>query len=334
MKKIFFCFLFLILFLNPVYAEKLFSVTDDAIYVTNDLGQSWKSIYIEAIGFAHYTDMCFLKPSRTMYLSTTNGILKSFDGGTKWSKIHFGSDTVFRTIKSSLDGADVIYALSDTGLYLSTNGGNNWKSLALPSTQIFFVAPFYNSGVIYIAGNEGIYVSRNGGKDWKRIGVKKILSSNISCISVNPSNTSQMYVATSKGLFYTPDGGATWKDRTISRNVNIVTQKVIWASDNTSLLYVLDGDVKEEGRYYLRVSSDGGKRWTLIGEQDEITLFAINPSNSSFVCFFGNEPVMYGTEEGTKASFVHFSSNRGKDWKKVRNIVTFYGIKHLYVRPW
>ena len=334
MKKIFFCFLFLILFLNPVYAEKLFSVTDDAIYVTNDLGQSWKSIYIEAIGFAHYTDMCFLKPSRTMYLSTTSGILKSFDGGTKWSKIHFGSDTVFRTIKSSLDGADVIYALSDTGLYLSTNGGNNWKSLALPSTQIFFVAPFYNSGVIYIAGNEGIYVSRNGGKDWKRIGVKKILSSNISCISVNPSNTSQMYVATSKGLFYTPDGGATWKDRTISRNVNIVTQKVIWASDNTSLLYVLDGDVKEEGRYYLRVSSDGGKRWTLIGEQDEITLFAINPSNSSFVCFLGNEPVMYGTEEGTKASFVHFSSNRGKDWKKVRNIVTFYGIKHLYVRPW
>ncbi len=332
MKKILLSLIFVFLVFNSVYAEKLFSVTDDAIYYSNNLGQGWNAIYVESIGSAHYTDMCFSRRSKTMYLSTTEGILKSSDGGTNWSKIHFGRGSVFRTVKSSLDDADVIYALSSTGLYVTVNGGQNWKSLSLPSSQIFFIAPFYNSGIIYAAGNNGVYLSNNGGKDWKRIGGKKILSSNITDISANPFNPSQLYLATDKGLFYTPDKGVTWKDRTISRDDYILTQKIFWVTDN--VLYVIDSDVKEYGRAYLRLTVDGGKRWTTLACQDEITLFAVDPSNSYFICYFGNEPVMYGTEENVKASFVHTSTNRGKDWKKIQNIVTFYGTKYLYVRPW
>ncbi len=332
MKKIFLSLFFIFCIVNPIYAQKLFSLTDDAVYVSNNLGQGWSAIYVESIGTAHYTDMCFSRSSKTMYLSTTSGILKSSDGGTRWSKIHFGKDKVFRTIKTSLDGADVVYALSDTGFYVSTNGGNNWKSLALPSTQIFFIAPFYNSGIIYMGGNDGLYISRNSGKDWKKIGVKKILSSNITDISANPSNPSQFYVLTSEGLFYTPDGGASWKDRTIDKNGSIVTQKMFWGVNN--VIYIIDSDTMEYGRCFLRISTNGGTRWTLLATQDEIPLFAINPFNPSFICYFANEPVMYGTEESAKASFVYSSTNSGKDWKKIKNIVTFYGYKHLYVTPW
>ncbi len=327
----------LVLFLSSACfsAEILFVLTNDQIYKSSDGGNSWKGIYVDSADYVNYSDICFDRSTKTIYASVSFGIIKSVDGGKHWSKIYpSGESCNFNRVSVSLDGASVVYALSENAFYRSGNGGKNWKTMTLPSTQLFFLAPFYKSGRIYVAGGGSVYVSGDGGMNWKRVG-RDVFEGEVICdVAVNPSNPLQLYVAASNGLFYSGDGGKSWKNRTISPKDWIQTQKIVWSGDNPKCLYAVDADVKENGNAYLRRSVDGGLNWSVIAAKDEILLMAVDPLKYSTV-FFTYLSTLDASGIESSLSTIARSGDAGRTWKSMKAVMPGYSsAKILSVVPW
>lgn len=331
------CFLYLCFVALAVGAssEQLFTLSDDQIYYSLDSGKSWHGIYVDSSEPVHFRDICCCKVEKAIYSAVSFGIIKSSDNGNHWKKLYpAGYSENINRISASLDGAPVIYALSDSSFYRSGNGGKNWKSLSLPSSQIFFIAPFYDSGRIYAAGGDALYVSSDGGHSWKRAGQGVFEGEVIVDMAANPSNSRQLYLATSGGLFYTGDGGKSWKNRSVSHKDWIQTQKIIWAPDNPARLYAFDSDVKENGASILRRSGDGGKSWGVIASKDEIFLIACDPLRSSTLYFSSISSLAVSGVESSLSSMSR-SSDCGRTWKSIEAVMPGYSsAKKLIVLPW
>lgn len=320
---------------SEAYSQQLFTLSDDQVYYSLDSGKSWHGIYVDSSEPVHFRDICCCRAEKAIYSAVSFGLIKSTDNGKHWKKIYpAGYSENVNRVACSLDGASVVYALTDSSFYRSGNGGKNWKSLALPSSQIFFIAPFYNSGRIYLAGGEAFYVSSDGGSTWKRAGKGVFDGEIIVDMAANPSNPKQVYLATSGGLFYTGDGGKSWKNKSISPKDWIQTQKIIWASDNQNRLYAFDSDVKENGSAILRRSNDGGKTWGVIAAKDEIYLIACDPLKSSTIFLSSVSNLsLSGIESSLSAMSVSFDS--GKNWKSLDSVMPGYSAaKKLIILPW
>ena len=112
---------------------------------------------------------------------------------------------------------------AEGGVWKTTNGGANWKSLtdAQPSLANGAIAlDPSNSDIIYVGTGEenfaidsyygaGILKSTDAGASWKNI-VGPFLHAYIGGIAVSPSNSQVLLCASDTGIFRSTDGAETW----------------------------------------------------------------------------------------------------------------------------
>src|SRR5579883_663889 len=170
------------------------------LYKTTDGGQTWTNL-TQAIHSGSATDVA-IDPTQpaTLYVGlvdgagngSTNGIYKSTNSGSSWTRLSNGiltGSAIGASIRLALapSNPQTLYttvfdpALGDapSGLphrYRTTDGGASWSSLtSLPGTDegrtnhVLLAVDPGNSQVVYTNGNQQVYQSTDGGQSWQAV---------------------------------------------------------------------------------------------------------------------------------------------------------------------
>lgn len=160
-----------------------------------------------------------------VWVSASNGIFKTGNFGTRWSrvdgvfprpvrKIFIGEHKARRTYwLAGFDSPPSYGGGSD--VLRSDDGGVTWESLktetASPISRVLSTRAhqlFSHGGKLWAATRHGLAYSENGGDDWRRIRPQSGLDAEEVYDIVFQEG--RLWVATSEGMYTSPDDGKTW----------------------------------------------------------------------------------------------------------------------------
>lgn len=115
---------------------------DGLLHLTQDEGKNWKNVTPKGLGEAminsievspHDKATAYVVATRYKFNDFSPMIYKTTDYGKSWKKIVNGieSEAFARVVREDQTRKDLLYAGTETGLYVSMDGGNNWKKLRL-----------------------------------------------------------------------------------------------------------------------------------------------------------------------------------------------------------
>jgi photosystem II stability/assembly factor-like uncharacterized protein len=135
---------------SPLEKGVIYTGSDDGyVYVTRDNGAHWLNItpaglqecLINAIEVSPFDKAtAYIATTRYKFNDHTPGLYKTTDYGKTWTKINngipYGAFT--RVVREDDKRKDLLFAGTETGMYISWNGGKDWTSfqLNLPITPI------------------------------------------------------------------------------------------------------------------------------------------------------------------------------------------------------
>jgi photosystem II stability/assembly factor-like uncharacterized protein len=135
---------------HPKEKGVIYTGSDDGVVsLTKDGGKTWKNItpaglaecLINAIEVSPFDNAtAYIATTRYKFNDHKPGLYKTTDYGKTWTKIDAGiPDGAFtRVVREDQVIKDLLFAGTETGVYISWNGGKNWKpfQLNLPLTPI------------------------------------------------------------------------------------------------------------------------------------------------------------------------------------------------------
>lgn len=135
---------------SPLEKGVIYTGSDDGeVYLTRDNGTHWQNItpaglaecLINAIEVSPFDKAtAYIATTRYKFNDLTPGLYKTTDYGKTWINISTGipNGAFTRVIREDDHRKDLLFAGTETGLYLSWNGGKSWETfqLNLPVTPI------------------------------------------------------------------------------------------------------------------------------------------------------------------------------------------------------
>lgn len=238
---------------------------------------------------------------------TGGGVWKTEDAGIAWKNV---SDGFFKVgsigdIAISESDPNVIYVGSGEhavrgvmtsygdGVYKSTDGGKSWKNIGLEKTRHIsdVVVHPANSDVVLVAAqgpvhgaspDRGVYKSIDGGVTWKKT-LFVDDNTGISSLSMDMTNPRILYAATwphrrypwkvesgpNAAVWKSADGGETWNKTVegLPKEMGKIGISVSRANPNR-VYAIVEAEKSKAGLYR---SDDGGKKWTLLSSDQNIT---------------------------------------------------------------
>jgi hypothetical protein len=162
--------------------------------------------------------------------------------GTSWTTVNNGLPTggTCKALGIDRKTAGTVYAAMDTGLYKSTDGGNNWHVTTLTWSNTGFTASDdsiaidpTNSNTVYVGGNfaDGTPVmkSTDGGLTWASL-------QPAGQVALDSSRPNTVYVLNSASIGISYDAGLTWGVLSLPSNLLIVSDFAV--APGTGILYV------------------------------------------------------------------------------------------------
>ena len=135
---------------SPHEKDVIWTGSDDGlVYLTKDGGENWinvtpkglKECLINAIEVSpHNPATAYIATTRYKFNDKTPGLYKTTNYGKTWKNISEGipHGAYTRVVREDTKRSDLLYAGTETGIYISWNGGTTWESfkLNLPVTPI------------------------------------------------------------------------------------------------------------------------------------------------------------------------------------------------------
>ena len=226
------------------------------VWKSNDAGTTFNSIFDKHAQSIGAVTLDPNDPDNTIYVGTGeiwtrnsvsigDGLYRSKDGGTNWTKLGFDkSERIANIIVNPKNSKEIYVAVlgalwsdsDERGVYKTTDAGATWQKILYvnPKTgaadlamdpknpNILYASmwEFRRTGWSFESGgpNSALYKTTDGGKNWRKIhkGFPKGKLGRLG-IAVAPSNPNILYTVieaqedAKKGLYRSDDAGKSWK---------------------------------------------------------------------------------------------------------------------------
>ena len=273
------------------------------IWKSSDGGSSFTSIfdkYNQSIGTLAIDPK---NPDRVLWTGTGetwtrnstsvgDGLYKSTDGGTNWTKIGFENSERISSIQINPNNTDEVYIgvlgpmwgdSDERGVYKTTDGGLTWARLLAGNNSTGcsdLIMDLNNPNVLYAAfweyrrtawsfnsggENSALYKSTDGGKTWNKIH-NGLPTGELGrfAIALAPSNSNILYAAVEaekdKGLYRSDDGGENWTY--LNKDFQLVIRPFYFSR---IVIDPKNPDVLIKAGLFATISKDGGKTFKGLG---------------------------------------------------------------------
>ena len=223
-----------------------------------------------------------------------DGVYYSSDNGLTWSQTNFSIMSIYSiTSRNGYIFAGTFYApVTETGVYISTNNGNDFFRSSLTSGRIYSII---NNGSNLFASSDlisNIYLSTNNGFSWIPTTPFPVTSAHTYTLG---SKDNYIFAGTDNGIFITSNNGVNW----IQSQLNHTTY--CFASNNNDIY---------AGTYYISgvyMSTNNGINWIQRG-LDTLSVLSLTINGDNI--FAGTQSGFYAGEG------IYLSTNNGLNWVK------------------
>jgi photosystem II stability/assembly factor-like uncharacterized protein len=155
------------LLVDPAWPGHLFVYSEAGLYSSEDNGAHW----LAAPGIKDGISKALLNGS-LLYASGDDGTFVSQDGGAHFTLTR--PNLALQFMSSSPTNANLLFGLSGSTLYETSDGGQHWQDVKIPASRLFFASLSVepgNSQQIYLGNSYPvtIYASSDGGQRWSQI---------------------------------------------------------------------------------------------------------------------------------------------------------------------
>jgi photosystem II stability/assembly factor-like uncharacterized protein len=224
------------------------------------------------------------KSRQVLYGATSGAVVKSVNGGVRWTELLSIGSTHALAIDPS--DANTMYAeIFRNGIFKTSDGGENWKTVntGLEKSRITSIVINPLRPKIVYAGSweHGLFISENGGESWTAIGT--LPNRSVRDIVAHPSNPSVLYVATTSGVFRSDDTGKSWDLTLKLEETDDAPQSVPFLRIDREHPANLFAALQYFSSVSVLKSADGGRTWTPLPEFDvpSISDLALAPDRSA-----------------------------------------------------
>jgi photosystem II stability/assembly factor-like uncharacterized protein len=276
----------------------VFAGTDDALYYSNDNGETWKEDFV-LTGMRIFS---LVVNGTTLFAATGTGLYQSIDNGITWAKYVIPMSNNF-VVSIAINGT-TLFAGTDLGIYISTDNGKVWKRQQL---DIRYPRMTVSNKTIF-AGNDGLYRSTNNGETWINVSQIPFIIESVTVIGTT------VFVRADGLIHRSSDDGLTWE---IDKRQNIVQPL---ASIGSTIV---------GGGLYSKIytSTNNGNTWEWMNKNNLLieNEFVYVPEISSF-------GVMGKTLFATRGKSVFRSTDTGKTWVLASSGFTEQDIRTLVIK--
>ena len=308
------------------------------VWKSNDGGATFNSIfddYCQSIGAVAIDPN---DPDNTIYVGTGetwtrnsvsigDGLYKSVDGGSNWTKMGFEkSERIANIIINPKNSKEIYVAVlgalwgdsEDRGVYKTTDGGITWNKILYtnqktgcadlamdpkdPNTLYASMWEFRRTGWSFESGgeNSALYKTTDAGKTWTKIH-NGFPEGNLGrlAIAIAPSNPNILYTVIEakkeerKGLYRSDDAGKSWKQ--LNNDFGITVRPFYFSR---IVIDPKNPEVIVKGGLTGSISRDGGKTFKRLGNMHSDIHDIIFDINDSDRVYAGTDGGVYRSWNG------------------------------------
>jgi hypothetical protein len=287
------------------------------------------------------------------YISTSQGVFKSFDGGNNWESTGVLTTDAYRGSELIINpqNPNILLAATSSGLYRTTNGGVSWQ---LTETGNIWDVKFKpdNGNVVYLTSDFYNGRSTNGGITFANMNIAGLTCFRraIGVTTANPNRViifgggKQTYISTGTvytgGVFSSNDSGVTFIPKNTTTDLFSRTDGSFgeggtggqYSYNACIAISPTNENIVYAGGLCIWSSIDGGSNWTRVSDYWFYDPNYMHPDNHelkfnplNFELFCGNDGGVYkknGTAWDIKyngitaTQFYHFAAekNNNKAW--------------------
>ena len=345
---------------NPVNSNLLFIKAGGNLYKSLDGGISFSKTTIYDMSFFAVNPIdpnIIYVTIGDPFFAPISDIRKTTDGGSTWFSIRNDIPAEYVTansIKINPQKPDEIYVdLSGLGIFISTNGGSNWKrsNLCFSDVGDIYLNPDSTGHILSAQAGWGVMKTIDGGENWNHPLFEGWIGSLLGYkLIFNPIIHNKGFLKSQGDLYKTTDYGNVWYKSGFPQNIKYISyhtflpEELFTSGDEGTFYSVDDGmnwekvsDAKSLGNFVfhpdsanviytyifdaIRKSTDGGKNWSVkhSGLRDTkinfITSFALDVNDPSTL-YCGQGPSLE-----SKGS-LSMSTNGGDNWTQISSSLT------------
>jgi len=307
--------------IDPANSKVLFAAAgtkeSPALFVSRDYGKTWKKqVDLPAVPRRLWIDPNSSSDARTLFMADLLNVMVA--DGSAVRKVQLPPAVNDISLGFGTAKQPTIYATSEEGIFVSTDGGANFNKRSLPGTggKVRAVATsFHHPETAYVSYD---HLSLEG-KTW--IGVAKTTNSGADWQLVwKDSPTSTNPASNVRDAWITERFGAGWGENPLNMTVADQDAKVAYGTDLGRTMQTTDGGSTWNALYSRRVDNAG---WTTTG-LDVTNAYGVHfdPFDSKRVFITYTDIGLFRSEDGG-ASWMSSTSGVPRDWVNTTYWVVF-----------